>query len=168
MILPVSRKDLLFIYGSRNRIQRLYRKIQNRMEIYILKPNKKYWCVIVVSSFLLRSDLWWTAHKRKNHGPRRDSLGQALTKQSAVGFSWYWIHVTRFLQEQFYKNNEAFYQLFIKYWFPHNPSVCSDEGLTLETSAKYHIPQATNIPYVFIVSLVLSATNSTSENQAVN
>ena len=25
--------------------------------------------------------------------------------------------------------------------------VCSDEGLTLETSAKYHIPQATNIPY---------------------
>ena len=27
------------------------------------------------------------------------------------------------------------------------PSVCSDEGLTLETSAKHHIPQATNIPY---------------------
>ena len=26
-------------------------------------------------------------------------------------------------------------------------SVCSDEGLTLETSAKHHIPQATNIPY---------------------
>ena len=25
--------------------------------------------------------------------------------------------------------------------------VCSDEGLTLETSAKHHIPQATNIPY---------------------
>ena len=25
--------------------------------------------------------------------------------------------------------------------------VCSDEGLTLETSAKRHIPQATNIPY---------------------
>ena len=24
---------------------------------------------------------------------------------------------------------------------------CSDEGLTLETSAKHHIPQATNIPY---------------------
>ena len=23
----------------------------------------------------------------------------------------------------------------------------SDEGLTLETSAKHHIPQATNIPY---------------------
>ena len=23
---------------------------------------------------------------------------------------------------------------------------CSDEGLTLETSAKHHIPQATNIP----------------------
>ena len=27
------------------------------------------------------------------------------------------------------------------------PAVCSDEGLTLETSAKHHIPQATNIPY---------------------
>ena len=26
-------------------------------------------------------------------------------------------------------------------------SVCSDEGLTLEASAKHHIPQATNIPY---------------------
>ena len=26
-------------------------------------------------------------------------------------------------------------------------AVCSDEGLTLETSAKNHIPQATNIPY---------------------
>ena len=25
--------------------------------------------------------------------------------------------------------------------------VCSDEGLLLETSAKHHIPQATNIPY---------------------
>ena len=25
--------------------------------------------------------------------------------------------------------------------------VCFDEGLTLETSAKHHIPQATNIPY---------------------
>ena len=25
--------------------------------------------------------------------------------------------------------------------------VCSDEGLTLETSAKHHIPQVTNIPY---------------------
>ena len=25
--------------------------------------------------------------------------------------------------------------------------ICSDEGLTLETSAKHHIPQATNIPY---------------------
>ena len=24
---------------------------------------------------------------------------------------------------------------------------CSDEGLTLETPAKHHIPQATNIPY---------------------
>ena len=24
---------------------------------------------------------------------------------------------------------------------------CSDEGLTLETSAKHHSPQATNIPY---------------------
>ena len=34
-----------------------------------------------------------------------------------------------------------------KHWFPHNSSVCSDEGLTLETSAKHHIPQATNIPY---------------------
>ena len=29
----------------------------------------------------------------------------------------------------------------------HNSPVCSDEGLTLETSAKHHIPQATNIPY---------------------
>ena len=28
-----------------------------------------------------------------------------------------------------------------------NIKVCSDEGLTLETSAKHHIPQATNIPY---------------------
>ena len=26
-------------------------------------------------------------------------------------------------------------------------AVCSDEGQTLETSAKHHIPQATNIPY---------------------
>ena len=26
-------------------------------------------------------------------------------------------------------------------------AVCSDEGLTLETSATHHIPQATNIPY---------------------
>ena len=26
-------------------------------------------------------------------------------------------------------------------------SVCSDEGLMLKTSAKHHIPQATNIPY---------------------
>ena len=26
-------------------------------------------------------------------------------------------------------------------------AVCSDEGLTLETSAKHHFPQATNIPY---------------------
>ena len=25
--------------------------------------------------------------------------------------------------------------------------VCSDEGLTLETSARHHIPQAKNIPY---------------------
>ena len=25
--------------------------------------------------------------------------------------------------------------------------VCSDEGLTFETSAKHHIPQATDIPY---------------------
>ena len=28
-----------------------------------------------------------------------------------------------------------------------NTKYCSDEGLTLETSAKHHIPQATNIPY---------------------
>ena len=28
-----------------------------------------------------------------------------------------------------------------------NKPSCSDEGLTLETSAKHHIPQATNIPY---------------------
>ena len=27
------------------------------------------------------------------------------------------------------------------------PSVCSDEGQTLETSAKHHIPQAKNIPF---------------------
>ena len=26
-------------------------------------------------------------------------------------------------------------------------SACSDEGLTLETSAKHHVPQATNTPY---------------------
>ena len=26
-------------------------------------------------------------------------------------------------------------------------AVCSDEGLTLETSAKHNIPQATNVPY---------------------
>ena len=26
-------------------------------------------------------------------------------------------------------------------------AVCSEEGLMLETSAKHHIPQATNIPY---------------------
>ena len=31
--------------------------------------------------------------------------------------------------------------------FAHNSPVCSDEGLMLETSAKHHIPQATNIPY---------------------
>ena len=35
----------------------VYRKIENRMEIYILKTSKKYWWAIVVSSFLLRSDL---------------------------------------------------------------------------------------------------------------
>ena len=29
--------------------------------------------------------------------------------------------------------------------FLQNPSVCSDEELTLEASAKHHIPQATNI-----------------------
>ena len=28
-----------------------------------------------------------------------------------------------------------------------NLNDCSDEGLTFETSAKHHIPQATNIPY---------------------
>ena len=32
-------------------------------------------------------------------------------------------------------------------WFAHNSPVCSDEGLTLETSAKHHIPRATNISY---------------------
>ena len=31
--------------------------------------------------------------------------------------------------------------------YPPFVGVCSDEGLTLETSAKHHIPQATNIPY---------------------
>ena len=35
----------------------VYIKIENRMEIYILKPDKKYWCAIVVSAFLLHSDL---------------------------------------------------------------------------------------------------------------
>ena len=30
---------------------------------------------------------------------------------------------------------------------PNEQTVCSDEGLTLETSAIHHIPQATNIPY---------------------
>ena len=35
----------------------VYRKIENQIEIYILKPNKRYWFAIVVSSFLLRSDL---------------------------------------------------------------------------------------------------------------
>ena len=34
-----------------------------------------------------------------------------------------------------------------------SPSVCSDEGLTLETSAKHHIPQATNIPHQPLVVL---------------
>ena len=29
----------------------------------------------------------------------------------------------------------------------YRPNVCPDEGLTLETSAKHHIPQAKNIPY---------------------
>ena len=28
----------------------------------------------------------------------------------------------------------------------HNSPACSDEGLTLETSAKHHIPQLTKIP----------------------
>ena len=31
--------------------------------------------------------------------------------------------------------------------FERQPFVCSDEGLTLETSAKHHMPQSTNIPY---------------------
>ena len=30
---------------------------------------------------------------------------------------------------------------------PYWGGICSDEGLTLETSAKHHIPQATNTPY---------------------
>ena len=42
------------------------------------------------------------------------------------------------------------YQLF-KHWFSHNPSVSSDEGLTLETSATHHIPQAKNIRYQLLL-----------------
>ena len=34
---------------------------------------------------------------------------------------------------------------------------CSDEGLTLETSAKHHIAQATNIPYQpLLIKLIFS------------
>ena len=39
----------------------------------------------------------------------------------------------------------------------HLESVCSDEGLTLEMSAKHHIPQATNIPYQpFLIKPIFS------------
>ena len=34
-----------------------------------------------------------------------------------------------------------------------NKGDCSDEGLMLETSAKHHIPQVTNIPYQHLVHL---------------
>ena len=38
-----------------------------------------------------------------------------------------------------------------------NSPVCSDEGLTLETSAKHHILQATNIPYQpLLIKLIFS------------
>ena len=36
-------------------------------------------------------------------------------------------------------------------------TVCSEEGLTLETSAKHHIPQATNIPYHITPTFVVVA-----------
>ena len=42
--------------------------------------------------------------------------------------------------------------------------VCSDEGLTLETSAKHHIPQATNIPYQPSWSNPYSACSPTQKN----
>ena len=36
---------------------------------------------------------------------------------------------------------------YAEYGFDKQRAVCSNEGLTLETSAKHHIPQAKNIPY---------------------
>ena len=41
--------------------------------------------------------------------------------------------------------------------------VCSDEGLTLETSAKHHIPQAKNIPYQPLLIKPLIGTHEFSE-----
>ena len=58
------------------------------------------------------------------------------------------LDVTNFNQWQHltFRSAYIYYQLY-KHWFAHSPSVCSDERLTLETSAKHYIPQAKNIPY---------------------
>ena len=60
-----------------------------------------------------------------------------------------------------FRSAQIYYQLF-KHWFAHNSPVCSDEGLTLETSAKHHIPQATNIPYQpWLIKPIFNAIKST-------
>ena len=43
-------------------------------------------------------------------------------------------------------SSEQTLELFLEQ-FCSDERVCSNEGPTLETSAKHHIPQATNIPY---------------------
>ena len=50
--------------------------------------------------------------------------------------------VPTYLAEHFLK-----YELKVQVYKKFKNSVCSDEGLTFETSAKHHIPQASNIPY---------------------
>ena len=44
-------------------------------------------------------------------------------------------------------------------------AVFSDEGLTLETSAKHHIPQATNIPYQPLLIKPISSVLAHAEKQ---
>ena len=43
--------------------------------------------------------------------------------------------------------NNGWYGMFVACGIGCLADVCFDEGLMLETSAKHHIPQATNIPY---------------------
>ena len=51
------------------------------------------------------------------------------------------------------------YQNQIKYT---SKTVCSDEELTLDKSAKHHIPQATNIPYQPLLIKPIYTSNKTS------